>query len=190
MIKIALNSVCILFSSILFSQANIPSEVKFIGYEKKAVSPNNTTLNFQVVNNTNSVIYLSSRNMDLKVTCDEKRLVNETNFDLVAIIPNTYITLAEIDSKSKEREKERVKFIEQISRKNSINKLSKADQDFMKKVISEDCIVVLPHESYPYSIVFKNKDFEMNCKVELSYIKTNLFSTFINTKGDETKIYF
>lgn len=164
----------------------------YLGYESKTYLNNFVLLQFEIENLTNDTIYLSEKNIDLKIFKNKKK-INEDNLPtyLPFIRP---IKIKEFKCEEKERyeksiEELKLKFANKLYEKNfSTNTIYKDSKDFILENIIRDCIVLMPNESIDYNKGFYSKKFDKNCKVSVKYSENKRFTYFINDSGKRIDI--
>ncbi|WP_131701507.1 hypothetical protein [Flavobacterium sp. ABG] len=186
--------ICICFLIMSHKQNNNFENINFyyLGYESKTYLNNFVLLQFEIENLTNDTIYLSEKNIDLKIFKNKKK-INEDNLPtyLPFIRP---IKIKEFKCEEKERyeksiEELKLKFANKLYEKNfSTNTIYKDSKDFILENIIRDCIVLMPNESIDYNKGFYSKKFDKNCKVSVKYSENKRFTYFVNDSGKRIDI--
>jgi len=149
-------------------------------------------LYFNITNNTTDTIYLSTRNISATVLKKEKLLENEE-----------IKTRGQLIFNSSDKNKERIKnwlaeeektdllkhtFATNLFYKNSGKIKYKSRREFIIQCKKADCIILKPKQTFIYSKIFNNSDFDSKCKVNISYLNTKRFSYFVDDTGKEVEI--
>jgi len=149
-------------------------------------------LYFNITNNTKDTIYLSSRNIKLSVIKGNKFLKNEEIKTRGQLI---------FDKSNKNKERENIWLAEEektdllkdtfatnLFYKNFGKNKYKNSREFIIRCIKADCIILKPKQTFIYSKIFNNSDFDNKCKVNISYLNTKRFSYFVDDTGKEVEI--
>lgn len=149
---------------------------------------NNAYLNILINNIGNDTLYLSKSNIRVIIRKDNK-IIKENNYNGDANNKNSYQPFIppSFPSKYKSEEKEKYlimkdsliniysnKLFEKNFKKNQL--INRYKENILKK-IKEDCIVILPKETYEYNYLVKSKKINRESKIEVSYDSKNIFST-------------
>ncbi|UYW02003.1 hypothetical protein K5I29_03575 [Flavobacterium agricola] len=149
---------------------------------------NNAYLNILINNIGNDTLYLSKSNIRVIIKKDNKN-IKDNNYNGDANNKNSYQPFIppSFPSKYKSEEKEKYlimkdsliniysnKLFEKNLKKNQL--INRYKENILKK-IKEDCIVILPKETYEYNYLVKSKKINRESKIEISYDSKNIFST-------------
>lgn len=164
--------------------------IKYLDLEKFANSSKQFILYFKIKNNTNDTLYLSRKNIIIKVTNKGKSLENERNTSIGQVIFRaSKKNKSKIDAENLQDEKTallRHNFAEKLYYKNFAKDKVKRNKEFVVRVIENDCIVILPNATVNYSQIFINSLFNRNCKINARYLNNKIFTYYM--AGDENKI--
>jgi hypothetical protein len=193
------NYILILFLSffsinILFSQ--IPTQkfrIKKIEYlnEKGLVC-----VKFNLVNITGDTLYLSNKNLNIKLIKNNKTLKWE--YPKVDVQPFIKPVLKNVEqmqikpeilNKEDPKEKLATHFASKLFLKNvKINDKLLRYRDRIIQNIIDDCIVLLPSETYEYETYLFSKKFDKTCKVSVKYSASKRLTYFVNDSGKRVDI--
>jgi hypothetical protein len=165
----------------------------YLGYERKVFLNNLVLLQFEIESKTNDTIYLSKKNIHLRVFKDKKE-INEDK--LPTYLPFIKPTKAKKEFKCEEKDKYerylenlKLKFANKLYDKNfGSNTVYKDSKDFIIENIVRDCIVLMPNESIDYSSGFYSKSFDKTCKVSAKYLDNKRFTYFVDDSGKKIDI--
>ena len=164
----------------------------YLGYESKTHLNNFVLLQFEIENATNDTIYLSEKNVDLKIF-KNKKSINEDNLPTyLPFIRPTKVKGFKCEEKEKHEksiEELKLRFANKLFEKNfGTNAVYKASKDLILESIIRDCIVLMPNESIDYNKGFYSKKFDKNCKVSVKYLENKRFSYFVDDNGKRVNI--
>lgn len=186
--------ICICFLIMSHKQNNNFENINFyyLGYESKTYLNNFILLQFEIENLTNDTIYLSEKNIDLKIFKNKKN-INEDNLPTyLPFIRPTKIKEFKCEEKEKYEksiEELKLKFANKLYEKNfGKNTVYKDSKDLILENIIRDCIVLMPNESIDYNKGFYSKKFDKNCKVSVKYSENKRFTYFVNDSGKRVDI--
>lgn len=166
--------------------------VYYLGYERKIYLNNFVLLQFEIENKSNDTIYLSKKNIDIKVFKNNKEINKDNPPTYLPFVRPTKIKQFKCEDKDKyEKGKEELKFkfANKLYEKNfGSNSKYIGSKDFIIKNIVSDCIILMPSESIDYSSGFYSKSFEKTCKVSVKYVDNKRFIYFVDDSGKKIDI--
>lgn len=155
------------------------------------------SLKFSLINITNDTLYLSNKNLIIKLTKNNKLIkFKYPKVDVQPFIKPVLKNGQQIQTKKVilniENPKEKIAacFAKKMFLENTeINqKLLKYKDNIIQNII-DDCIVLLPLETYEYETYLFSKNFDKTCKVSVKYSDNKIFTYFINDNGKNINIY-
>lgn len=183
------------FESSFFVRQTINEKIKltYLGYEINRYRFNYQNLNFEIINNTKDTIYLSEKNIFIKVIKKGKTLKEDKPQSIGTPYVRPVISKGFVCKEEKEYEEKinslKVKFANKLYNKNfGSNSVYKDSKDFILENIVRDCIVLMPNESMDYSSGLYSAKFDKTCKVEAKYLDNKVFSYFVNDNGKRVNI--
>lgn len=164
----------------------------YLGYESKTYLNNFVLLQFEIENVSNDTIYLSEKNIDLKIFKNKKNIKEDNLPIYLPFIRPTKIKQFKCEEKEKYVkviEELKIKFANKLYEKNfASNTVYKNYKDYILENIINDCIVLMPNESINYSKGFYSQKFDKTCKVSVKYTEKKRFSYFVDNSGKRVDI--
>lgn len=149
---------------------------------------NNVHINILINNIGNDTLYISKSNIQIIIRNDNKIISNENNFDVDTNKKHSYHPFIPPSYPPKYKNEEKDKYLirkdslinifsntlfEKNAKKNQL--LTNYKENILEK-IKEDCILILPKETYEYNYVLRSSKFNKESKVDVSYNAKNIFS--------------
>ncbi len=151
---------------------------------------------FNLVNITNDTLYLSDKNLRIRLIKNNKSI----NWDYPKVDVQPFVKPVlkngeQIDNKieilNKEDPKEKLanNFATKLFFKNlNVTVQLMKYKEIIVKTIVDDCTILLPTETYNYEIGFYSKIFDKTCKVEVKYLESKRFTYFVDDSGNKIDI--
>jgi hypothetical protein len=158
----------------------------------KCVNENGfVNITFNLVNITNDTLYLSDKNLNIRLIKNHKSI----NWDYPKVHVQPFVKPVlkngeQIDDKIKILNKEdpKDKLAKNFATKlffknlNANVQLIKYKEIIVKNIV-DDCTILLPAETYNYEIGFYSKKFDKTCKVSVKYLDNKRFTYFVDDSG-------
>ena len=151
---------------------------------------------FNLVNITNDTLYLSNKNLNIKLIKNHKLVRWEyPKFDIQIFVKPVLKNGEQINRKIEILKEEDPKdklannFATKLFLKNlNVNMQLMKYKEIIIKTIVDDCTILLPAETYKYEIGFYSKKFDKTCKVTVKYLDNKRFTYFVDDKGKKIDI--
>ena len=151
---------------------------------------------FNLVNITNDTLYLSNKNLNIKLIKNHKLVRWEyPKFDIQIFVKPVLKNGEQINRKIEILKEEDPKdklannFATKLFLKNlNVNMQLMKYKEIIIKTIVDDCTILLPAETYKYEIGFYSKKFDKTCKVSVKYLESKRFTYFIDDSGKKVDI--
>jgi hypothetical protein len=168
-------------------------EIRYLGFRSDFYFSNFYILEFDITNKSQDTLYISKRNILIKVFNGKSVLKEKSDLSIgtpLILLRNTrQFKCEEKDNYEKVIEKLKLNFANKLFDKNfGSNSEYKGSKDFILENIIGDCIVLLPYESIDYSKGFYNEKFNKNCRVSSVFINKKTFSSFVNDYDKNVEI--
>lgn len=152
---------------------------------------------FNIVNMTQDTLYISERNIDIQLIKKSKLIKWE--YPKVDIHPFVKSVLKNktygFENKTVTSTQDNIRdklancFANKLFLKNlKVNKEFEKHKNVIVENIVEDCIVLLPLETYDYEKGFYSKKIDKTCKVSVKYLRSKRFTYFVNDNGKKIDI--
>lgn len=166
---------------------------KYLGFDKYGNSSSLKLLFLEIKNNSSDTLYLSKKNIIIKVLKKNKKINNKDNKSIGQIFYKpTNKNKSKIDIENAQEKQTAIlrhNFAKKIFHKNFKKNKSKENEDFIIQIIENDCIVILPNKSVNHGIIFNNDAFDNSCNVNFQYEHNKRFTFFENGKDKVINIY-
>lgn len=151
---------------------------------------NNVNINILINNIGNDTLYISKSNIKI-VLRNYNNIINDKNFDVDTNKKHSSHPLIFPSYPPKYKIEEKEKYLimkdslinifsntlfEKNAKKNQ--SLTNYKENILKK-IKEDCILILPKETYSYNYLFRSSKFDKKSIVDVSYNAKNIFSIVV-----------
>ena len=184
--------------ALFFNVASCQTTKQKFGIERVKYSNENGLVNvtFNLVNITNDTLYLSDKNLSIRLIKNHK-ICNwdYPKFDVQPFVKPVLKNGEQIDNKieilNKEDQKDKLvnNFATKLFLKNlNVNVQLMKYKEIIIKTIVDDCTILLPAETYKYEIGFYSKKFDKTCKVTVKYLDNKRFTYFVDDKGKKIDI--
>jgi hypothetical protein len=149
-------------------------------------------LYYNITNNTADTIYISTKNIIVKVIKRNKLLKNEeikTRGQLIFETSDKNKSRIKIQfEQEKKTDSLKHVFAKKMFYKNFGNNKYKRNKEFIIQCIKNDCMVLIPKQSVIYSKLFNNSVFDEKCKVNIIYLNNKRFTYFVDDTGKKVEI--
>lgn len=151
---------------------------------------------FNLVNITNDTLYLSDKNLRIRLIKNNKSI----NWDYPKVDVQPFVKPIlkngeQIDNKIEILDKEDPKdklannFATKLFFKNlNVNLQLMKYKEIIVKTIVDNCTILLPAETYNYEIGFYSKKFDKTCKVSVKYLDNKRFTYFVDDSGKKIDV--
>lgn len=156
------------------------------------------SLKFSLINITNDTMYLSNKNLTIKLTKNNKSIkCKYPKVDIQPFIKPILKNGKQIQTKKEiliiedPKEKIAANFANKLFLENTgINHKLLRYRDIIIKNIIDDCIVLLPSETYEYETYLFSKKLDKTFKVSVKYLDSKRFTYFVDENGKKIEIYY
>jgi hypothetical protein len=186
-------SILLIFSFLIINiqvsaqKKELPLKISFEQYSVDNIQRSFITLKFEIYNNSNDTIYISSKNINInvfrknKILKSQKPSLGNNSISKSRIFDEMYNHFFEKKIKT---ETLRRKFAEKLLNKNPNIINEKYTKDYLINSLSEKCIIIFPNESVLYESLFINDFFENTLKVEAKFINEDIFWIYKDDKKE------